>query len=192
MNLCVIVPLSRSCCLPLIFLTSLASADTTAYDRIIRSNLYAIAVPFASRMMNGMYSQRPPAVRAGSLRLYRRYLTHPVPVADGTLMSTDPHAYWTDRAKMDPSPENALLCDFALSLHAISATEFNCERLFSRVDNIVGPYRTSISDEGIVALAAFSARAQEDAKRFFVSSEGEGRKGEVGRAGEGTVVRGRV
>jgi hypothetical protein len=51
-----------------------------------------------------------------------------------------------------------------LTMHAISATEFDCEREFSAIDHIVGPYRVRLRDDGVMALATFRAQAVEAKK----------------------------
>jgi hypothetical protein len=82
---------------------------------------------------------------------------------DADLLRDDPHSYFKHIGRIHP--EKTLFCDLALTLHAISATEMPCERQFSRIGWVVGDYRCSISDDGIVAISLLASEKQNVQKK---------------------------
>jgi hypothetical protein len=87
----------------------------------------------------------------GTLQHFLTWGNTPLLPEDAAMLRSNPHVYWKHYAKMHPDQEG--LCDFALTLLAISATEMDVEREFSRIAWIVGDYRGGMHDDRIVALS---------------------------------------
>jgi hypothetical protein len=130
-----------------------------AFDQIATRRWYQEMVDMYKRFTNTMHRTHTQEQRNSGLRHYKHFLFHPLSPADRDLLDHDPLSFFRELQEMDPSAE--LFCDFGITMHSISATEFDCERLFSAIDRIVGPYRTSLNDDGIMALATFRSACDE-------------------------------
>jgi hypothetical protein len=102
----------------------------------------------ARRMMNTIPLEGTPT---DNIRHYINWCNTPLLPDEAAMLRGNPAVYWKHYAKMHPEQQG--LCDFALTLLAISATEMDCEREFSRIAWMVGDYRVGMHDDRIVALS---------------------------------------
>ena len=144
---------------------SVPVSDESMYDRHMRSNPYVNIIRAGRRWIYTVHAHISTEVdRAKGVRHLQHWCTHPLTAADREALRTDPHAFFTDMLRRDPS--RAVFCDLALSMHSIAATEFSVERLFSLIHRVIGPSRSSLADDGIIALAKYNTQAQEEAKKY--------------------------
>jgi hypothetical protein len=140
-----------------------AGGDGSAYDRLVERDLYKNVMRAGRRWINTVYSSATPQERAKGVHDLKHWCLHPLLPAQKRELDAEPHAFFTDRVTTDPSQK--IFCDMALSMHSIAASEFGVERLFSLIHRIIGPHRSSLSNDGIVGLACLNAQVQEEAKR---------------------------
>jgi hypothetical protein len=113
--------------------------------------------------LNTIHRSRPQHLKDAAVRHLRHFVNHPLSPADSELLRTDPQTFFRDYAPGDPSAE--LFRDLGLTMHSVSATEFDCEREFSAIDRVVGPCRPGLRDDGVMALSTFR-NAVVPAKKF--------------------------
>jgi hypothetical protein len=144
--------------------SSAAGADESAYDRLVRRPLYNNVLRAGRRWIYTVKgSSTTEAEKRKAVNDLKHWCTHPLLPEEKRHLEADAHAFFTDRALRDPS--QALFCDMALSMHSISATEFGCKRLFSLIHHIIGPHRSSLAGDAVIALALHNAQAKEKSKQ---------------------------
>jgi hypothetical protein len=91
----------------------------------------------------------------GNERDYMKWCNTPLLPKDTAMLRDDPAVYWKHYGRIHPEQKG--LCDFALTLLVISATEMDCEREFSHIAWMVGDYRVGMHDDRIVALSQLNS-----------------------------------
>jgi hypothetical protein len=107
-----------------------------------------------------IYASKHQSVRNSAKMELLQFYNTPLDKTRADLLREDPHAFFRHEAQMSTSSGKKLFCDFALTLHAISATEMACERQFSRIGWVVGDHRTSLNDDRVVAISLLAAGGQ--------------------------------
>jgi hypothetical protein len=139
--------------------------DESVYDRLMKRDIYTNVQRAGRRWIYTVYADsHTEAQRAKGVADLMHWCTHPLLPHQKQQLDADPQAFFTDRARTDPS--QVLFCGMALSLHSIVSTEFSVERLFSLIHRTIGPFRSSLSNDGVTALAWYSAQAADEAKGY--------------------------